>query len=198
MLTAFKTTGFVREPETLNDIIRLDNAIWNVSRPSGYLRFENPVVRIYSTADFWANITVFPHSYYESDPLINDNDDLQLIIEVASLVNQGFVHSVQIRFSETDEQSMIDIIYPAELNPHYVELFNLKEAKAYDGRNAFYEAVMTNESKEARLVLKMVSWIFLDRNDVGHWMTITVAITYFDGSLYHQVLVPIELEVTIP
>ena len=81
----------------------------------------------------------------------------------------------------------------------WVELQNLTISAFCDSGRAnepYVNAVSVDQPKQCLLRIAAF-WVFFDENDVNHWMTTNLEVTYFNGTAYRKATIPICLGVLI-
>jgi len=195
LLTTFRLTGVLREPQ-LPQTITTETVAWNMTKPSYFRNVEGNITSAYLNSTFSGILIINPLSYWENDGMLDYNDGLWLKISVTANISHGFIYSINVKSSVTDEYAILDIVD----DPDFMELTNLMKKKVANGlhsHGALFETMGIGEPKECRLTLKPV-WKFLDPNNVDHWITITLETTYFNGTVYQKIMTPIRLEVFAP
>jgi len=192
LLATFKLTGIIQEPLTISQTITADTVTWNMSRPSDFGNIEEIIGNSYSDSTFSSSLTIHLLSYWENDGMLDYNDGQWLRLTASANTSAGFIYSLNVRSSETDEFAIL----------HFMEHFynsteskNLALEKMSDGSRssgAVLETVGIGQPKECALKLKPL-WEFFDTNNVSHWITFTLEVTYFNAAIYRQVSLPVTL-----
>jgi hypothetical protein len=112
---------------------------------------------------------------------------------IHSNANTGFIYSMNVRFSETDENAILNVVD----DPDWMHLQGLAKENIVDGsqlHEAFFEAKGVGQPKNCTLEM-WVFWVFLDENSIEHATTATLELVHFDGTHYRRVVIPIQLRV---
>ena len=196
LLATFRLTGVLHEPLT-PETITVDAVSWNMNRPAEYVILNEIVRNSYVDGAASANLSFIAWTYCEDElsyPYYNKDHIKSGIIATVN-VSEGFVYSVIVRFSMSDVYAFLDIIE----DPDFVKLDNLVKKEISNNINsceALLKTVAVNEASYCSLEI-WVFWIFLDQNSADHLVTVDLEVTYFNGSVYKRVIVPIMLEVVI-
>lgn len=196
LLTTFRLTGILQEPLKISETVTVDTVFLNMSRPSYFCNVGGNITNWYVDSMFSGSFTVHFLSYWENSGMLDYNDGLWLKLTAKANTTVGFIYSMKIKSSQTDEYAILDFINDDD----YKELSNLFQKNLSDGSHlcgALFETVGVNQPKESELKLKPL-WEFFDLNDVNHWIIVTLEIIYFNGSIYRQINIPIRLGVTLP
>jgi len=202
LLATFKFTGILPEPQK-PEMFSVHSIGWNMSRPSGDdVEISKWLENSYSDGMVSASLSVNIAKYYENDPgyPAYDNDYVKLGIIVVASVSHGLVYSTVIRFSTTDAYAFVSIPVMAVgggLHPS-LELHNLKLNKFTDigtnEREAYVETLSENKPENCSASM-LAYWIFVDEEKTTHFVTVSFEITYYDGTAYKRVEIPINLGV---
>jgi len=195
LLVTFRFTGTMQGPVEISETMTADTLFWNMSRPSDFFDVENNITNSYVNNVFSNNLTIYSLSYVENDGMLGFDDGLWISLTGSSTTIDGFIYSMDIRFSKTDENATLDIID----DPDWMHLRGLAKENIVDGsqyREAFFETKSDGKPKECMLKFCPV-WVFFDFNALDHWLSITLETVYFDGASYRQVNVPIQIGVLV-
>jgi hypothetical protein len=195
-LTTLRLTGTLREPPKPETIL-LDAVSWNMSRPTRIITInewlQNPYTDGIASLSFGIRIV----GYIENKvnwPSDGDDDVLELRMVATANLSQGFIYSVVVKFSLTD--ILADVVF--QQTPSSMELRNLEITKTRDlgayNREAYFQTGAPNQPKNATLSI-IAYWVFLDGNDTDHWTTVNLEATYFNGTAYRRLVMPIRLGV---
>ncbi len=200
VLTTFKLTGIIPEPPN-TETIEVDTVSWNMTRPSSTASFHGVTVENFYGDDIVPiSLGVHVNTYFENDECWGDS--LWVTVNGTIQVQRGFIHSMCIRFSQTDENAFLSIHTLVPLGSSdrlkYPKLYNLEMQNLVSfgsiGQEACASAVGVNQPKNSSLEV-VVSWHFLDPNNISHWITASLETVYFNGTAYRKVIMPIRLEV---
>jgi hypothetical protein len=177
----------------VNETTVLAPAQWQFERPSFYIPFhdsvQRSVQRIYSN-DIWMNATlsvrVFYDEYeYDSSPMLGSWLDLTVDAKT------GFVDSVNVTFHDEYAQSFVvikDTGYSME---------NLTATAVQDwvrgAEKGFINLQAINRPQGVFLKVRP-GWVLESPANQTQTLTITAKVTYFNGTVYKQVIQPFELK----
>ena len=103
-----------------------------------------------------------------------------------------------VKFSKIEDTAFLDIVADLK-DPAWVELDNLTIRAVRDSwrtNKPYIDAMALNQPEYCSL--KMASfWVFFDKNNMDHWITATLEVTYFTGTIYQKAVIPIRLGVLI-
>jgi hypothetical protein len=195
LLVTFKLTGVIPEPQT-PETTTLEPVCWNMSRPSDDDILINEWTNN-SYVDCGVAVVLGVHilKYYEHDPgpPAEGNDYLSLRVVVTAEVDDGFVHSIVMTFSASDSYAFLGVLE----DPSFMELRNAKLGDIHDfgaGEiKAHLKASCINQPENCSLSI-LSSWIFVEK-EVDHLITVSLEVTYYNGSAYERVEIPINLRV---
>jgi hypothetical protein len=192
LLVAFGLNGMLTEPQAVEKVAA-DTVYWNMTRPAGHVTIDEWVRSLYTDGVASIGLDVHVSSYTENEP--TSGDHLKLWGFVTANVSGGFIGSVSIKFSQIDADAFLDII--ADVNdPFWVELHNLTIRSVNDGASAYIDTVAINQPRQCSL--KMAAfWEFSDENDVSHWITATLEVTYFNGTAHRKATISMCLGVLV-
>jgi hypothetical protein len=194
LLAAFRITGIIPEPPT-PQIIAVETVYWNMSRPSSIEDMVGEWANnSYSDSSAFVGLNIGINNYLENDQVRGDSLALRIFLEAK--VNDGFFDTVVTTFSNIDANAFVDI---AE-DPDHIELQNLSIntiRDSFETNQPYIEARSPSRSKQVALAIS-VYWMFMDRNNMDHWITLTAEITCFNGAEYQKVVIPIRLGVFVP
>lgn len=130
---------------------------------------------------------VYPHAYWEPDWLT-------LGINCSANINSGYIRSIDINFSRTDNYSYMN---PIEDWDYLAQAENLKvwrfDSKATSTNEAHIKAKAVGQPNFAYLRI-CNDWVFFDK-EASHSITITLETTFFNGTDHIKTIMPIVLEV---
>lgn len=193
LLATFRLTGIIPEPPTITETVTAETITWKMERPSTLISFAEIKVRnCYSDELASVDLEVSMANYRENSAQFGDC--LCFSVSATATVQQGFVYSVHIIFSRTDENAFLLVSEQME----WMTLENLKIAslstEATYSREAHLYATGVNNPKTCTLE-NPVFWYFLDvnENNLDHWTNVTLETTYFNGTAYRKVVTPTQI-----
>jgi hypothetical protein len=192
LLTTFRLTGILPEPQT-PETTTIGTVSWNISRPNDSLIIEESVSNHYTDNTFSSNMNIHVFSFYCNDGTFYYHDVLTFALEVETNTSEGFIHSIHVESSNIDEFSFL--MFKGSLMQ--IELTNLVQRRIADGsylHPALLEATSIDNPTECALSINPI-WMLSDEKDIDQRLTITIAILYFDGTIYRKVNIPIQLGV---
>lgn len=196
LLATFRLTGVLREPQP-PQTVAVEAVVWNMSRPPDGWRssssIDEKVENLYE--DELASIVFGIHlsGYTDNSGLLGDY--LFFLLYVASNISEGFISSMAIKFSKVDIYAFLDI----KTDPDWIKLQNLEIRTVRDSFETQYPYIDTYiiyQPKYTSLEI-YAYWMFLDENSLSHWITATLEVTYFNGTAYQTIIMPIRLEVLV-
>lgn len=196
LLVTFRLTGMLPEPQT-PETITVEAVSWNMSRPSTTMSFLGMRVKnLFS--DYMTSVESSVHitSYKENSELFGDC--IWFSVNATAQLQKGFIHSMFIRLSGMDPDA---VLYIHLLGP-WPKMHNLKTESIVTGgtenREAYIRATRLDRSANCSLEI-VISWHFLDikENNISHWTTVTLEATYFNGTVYRKVIIPIRIGVLV-
>ena len=190
--SAFWLAGVLPEPPE-RETIAVEAVSWNMSRPSDYKPVEELVNNSYTDSGVSANLAVQVFEYYENHQGWAGFDVVWSMVLVNISVNDGFVESLIVDFTELDNDAALDIHDDMDR----IEVVNLEIEKIVDwdwvfGRNAYIKTMSTNHSENAYLEF-LFAWMFKDQHNVDHQLAVTLGATIFNGTAYQRIEMPIQM-----
>jgi hypothetical protein len=190
--SAFWLSGVLSEPPE-QETIAVEAVSWNMSRPSDFKRVEELVNNSYTDSGVSVNLFVHVFEYYENNQGWAGFDVVWSKVLVNISVNDGFVESLIVNFTELDNHAALDIHDDIDR----IEVVNLEIAKIVDwdwvfGRNAYIKTMSTNHSENAYLEF-LFAWMFRDEHNVDHQLAVTLGATIFNGTSYQRIEMPIQM-----
>lgn len=200
LLVTFRLTGLQPEPQT-PVTVTVKEVSWNVTRPTIYPKYfiiDEQVENSY-VDDISADLTARVVDYRENVPGYwlweGGYDEIDVRIVLTANVSEGFIHSVVIKLSEIDAQADVIIIDDED----WIQVQNLKIDMLDDfsqQNEAWVKAASINQPKDVGLHITAF-WTFFDLNNMDHWITATAEVTYFNGSTWKSVVIPLRLGVLV-
>ena len=198
LLVTFRLTGVLPEPPT-PETITVETVSWNMSRPADIVTIDEWVKNSYLDEIVSASLSVHVAGYRENWPILpsdGDDDIIDLGIVADVNVSDGFVRSLVVRFPKTDSHTTLYI----ERHPETIRLDNLKLERirdpATERREAYLETTGLNQPKNCSLEI-LSFWVLQDRNNLNHWITVTFEATYYNGTTWKKIEIPIQLGVVV-
>ena len=193
LLATFRLTGVLPEP-LKPETITVEAVTWNMSRPSEHVTINQKVMSSFS--DSVALIKWSIHIGVYTDDSVLRGDYLDFRIAATANVSDGFVNSVDIRFSQIDTNAFLDIIADLK-DTDWVQLDNLEIKAVRDSwwvDEPYINAIALDRPQQC--FLRMAAfWKFLDKNELNHWIIATLEVTYSTETKLQKVIIPIQLGV---
>ncbi len=196
-LTTFRLTGTLKEPQKPKTT-PLEAVSWNMSRPTQTVTVNEWTENSYMDGEVSAGSGINVVGYNELVPGEGppfDNDFLTLHIRATANVSYGFIFSIVVRFSESDTSATVVF----QQTSAFMEFHNLRIQRIRDldaNGEALFETTAPDQPNNTLLAI-VAYWSFLDENITDHWTTINVEATYFDGTAYQRLVMPIRLGVLV-
>ena len=194
LLATSRFTGVLQEPLT-PEVTEAERVNWNMTRPTDYRLVSEQVTSLHTqnSADIQFSITI--NEYEEDSPSLpfEGNDGLNIRLVATANVSRGFIHSATIKFLDCDDRSLVDIYEDQDT-------WNLKNAEIsgiVDWQAETYVGILSVGKPKYCLIEISSFWVFFDRNNVNHQITIALQLTYSDGAGYERAVLPIQLGVNI-
>ncbi len=197
LLTAFKLTGIIPEPSE-PETITLEPVNWIMDRPSTYnLNLDEKFESAYADSEAAVGIGANVAWYVENpDPSVGPffgRDGVCFVIYVNFSALRGSGVSITVKCRPTDDNATI-----------YVE----NELQAYHNvsvtgitwyGNSTHEACITAKALGSSCYLRAQAyWVFNDQNNENHMLDLAFEITYFNGTTYIRLILPVSLQMLIP
>jgi len=208
LFAGFRLSGILQnssEP-SLTKTVGKATVLWTMNRPKDYESYPDmkyilvneTIESSYIDNDTTITFTVRASKYIENslgEPAWG-NDYLKLAIDAEADINNGFIHSMIIRFSKRDNQTLLDVWEdPDNYNLVNLKIENIDELSP-SGTEGSFETKAVSQPSHASFRFASF-WVFLDKNEVSHWTRIMLEVVYFSKREYHKVLIPIMLGVKI-
>ncbi|NIQ04189.1 MAG: hypothetical protein GWO20_00190 [Candidatus Korarchaeota archaeon] len=192
LLVVFELTGILKKSPT-PEIVVVDTVSWNMTKRQGSVSVNKRIESRYEDDKRVVSVsfTIFAWTYHENYTAVLDM--LNLGVYCSANMSLGFIHSVNINFSRTDNNSNMDPINDDDL----IENHNLNIVRFDSKATPTSEAqVMANAiSQPNATFLRVVAFWLLRNKEANHWTTITLETTIFNGTAYVKTVIPIHLEV---
>jgi hypothetical protein len=198
LLVLFRLTGVLEEPPT-PESITIETVTWNMSRPSQIITIDKWINNYFNDGSISISAHVHIAGYRENWliwPSDGDDDIVDMSVDVDANVSEGYIYSVTVRISKTDVYAFVEMMD----DPDWMKLENLTKKQIEDGNylnEALFTATSVNKPNWCSLE-KGFFWVLLDKNSANHLVTITLEATYFDGTAFRKINVPIRLGVLVP
>lgn len=191
LLTTFKLTGTIQSPE-VKETTELPTVTWNMTRPTSRLFVINKSVEsFYKDETISLNFSLFVWDYVADDSWFGEFVEFRP--KVMANVPNGFINSLNIMFSPIDNNAFLDIIKDKVgffTEEHNLEIQSWKDSG--ETNQPYVKATAIGQPLDCYLLFTS-HWIFLDRNEQDHLLTVTLSITYFNGQAYKKIVAPIEI-----
>lgn len=175
--------------------ITAETVTWEIERPLGLLDIHQIVKKLYvdEVANF--NLTLYVDDYGQ-DNWLQGGDTLDLGVYLAARVENGFVKNVNVTLYN-------------DTQPSQVVWFELLERGQFDNLSVvdYSYFVASEQYVKSSVNLKGINkpsivyfnsylfWILKTANDKSHRITVSSEITYYNGTAYKKVALPIVLRV---
>lgn len=196
LLTAFKLTGMLSEPQE-PETITLDPVSWTMERPSTVdtnigEKVENAYADSEVAVGIGANI-----AWYVEDPgptvgPFYGQDGVIFVIYTDFSVFHGSGVSIVVKCHPTDDNATVYV--GTELLAQY----NVSVTGIKCFGNSASEAYVGTDILGSPCHLKAQAyWVFNDQNNENHQLDLAFEITYFNGTTYRRLVLPINLQMLI-
>ncbi len=201
-LVMLSLNGFFSQSPTPEGITA-ETVTWEIERPSEMPDIHQVAENAYTNEEASLNLTIYVGGYIEEMMDYGDNDFLYMNVSVAAEVGNGFVKNVNITFYNDTQPSQVRWANWYRLNGrlHYTGQFeNLSVADYSQYRESEqYMKASTNlegiNKPSAVYFNAPAHWILRTANDKSHQITVASEITYYNGTAYKKVVLPIVLRV---
>lgn len=192
LFAAFWLRNILEKPPT-PEIIVVDTLRWNMTKPQETMSIGEIVESRYEddNADVWVSsaISIGTHHVYAWEL-----DWLGFGINCSANMNSGYIRSIDINFSRTDNDSYVN---PIEDWDYLAQAENLNvwrfDSKATSTNEAHIKAKAVGQPNFAYLRI-WNEWVFSE-NETSHLITVTLETTFFNGTDHIKTVMPIQLEV---
>jgi len=187
-------TGILKESPT-PEIIVVDTVSLNITKPQETQNIWEFIESRYEddNADVWVSSAIRIASYH-ADSYVGA-DKLMFSINGSAKANSGYIQSIEINFSRTDNDSYVNPI--ARRWDYLPQAENLNvwrfDSRATSTNEAQIMAKGINQPKFAYLRI-VNEWVFYEK-EASHSITVTLQTTFFNGTDYIKTVMPIRLEV---
>jgi hypothetical protein len=193
ILATLKFTGILKEPQH-PEIINIPSVSWNMTRPSDSIDFDEWVQNLYNDGKGPVSLSVNVVNYYPHNPgyPAYEHDYVRLRVKATTQIDGSFVYSVSIKFYSSDQYGFVSI----EGDPESYELnachINKMCDLLADELRAYVEASSVGRPENCSLSI-LAHWIFVEEDNIDHFISISLEVTYFNGSAYKKVGIPVNL-----
>jgi len=191
----FELSGILKKSPT-PEIIVVDTVSLNMTKPQEVQSITEFIESRYENdnADVWVSSAISFGTYSVDYFSAVGADMLMFGINGSANANFGFIQSMDIKFSRTDNDSYVqpigDWTYLAQAENLNVRRF---DSPATSTDEAHIKAEALGQPKFAYLRI-WNEWIFYEK-EASHLITVTVETTFFNGTVYVKTVMPIRLEV---
>lgn len=201
-LVMLSLNGFFSQLPTPEGITA-ETVTWEIERPSVLLAIHQVAENIYTNEEASLNLTVYVDGYDEEDWMYGSDDTFTLSVSVSAKVGNGFVKNVNITFYNDTQPSQVEWVNWYELNgqAHYrgqFENLSVADYSQYRESEQYMKASTNLEGVNKPSVVYFNSylfWILRTANDKSHQITVASEITYYNGTAYKRVVLPMMLRV---
>jgi hypothetical protein len=196
VFVAIELMGILKESPT-PEIVVMDTASLNVTKPKETGAINEAAESLYKddNGTVSVNFTIFTWSYHVNHTGVIDM--LNFGVYCSANTSLSFIHSVNINFSRTDNDSYVD---PMGDWDYLAQAENLNVWRFDSGASSTSECqVMANgiNQPNATFLRVVAEWFFYGK-EANHWTTITLETTIFNGTDYIKTVMPLQLEVNAP
>ena len=194
LLATSRFTGILQEPLT-PEVTEAEIVNWSMTRPAGYRLIGEKVICRFMRNDADIELDATINEYEENSPSLpfEGNDGLIIRVTATANIRSGFIHSANIKFLDYDDESLVDV----SGDPYLWKLQNAEIDRIEDWQPEAYVGILAVGTPQYCMVEISSFWVFFDRNNVNHQMTIALQLTYSDGVGYQRAVLPIHLEVSV-
>lgn len=188
LLATLRLTGILPEPPT-PEIIMVDPIRWNIDIPLHTMQIDQ-VIRNSYNGDVRVDFNVLVDCYVRQWDRYYNQSGFGLTVVANTNIANGFIHSMVIKFSQTDSYAFMNIFRDPEL----VEAENLEikriDSQATDSHEGSVVAIAKNQPSYCFQRVN-ADWVLTDQNDKDHWITLSLEATYFNGTTYLKTIIPL-------
>jgi len=194
-LVVLSLNGFFSHQPLVEEVVA-ETVAWEIERPSELLSVNQVTENIYENEEAFSNLTVHIYNYCEEDWEYGSCDTLGMGVSVDANVEAGFVENVNVTFYD-------------DIQPSKVYWFELEERGWFDNLSVvdYSHCRASEEHVEASVYMNGVNqprhthfkasltWKLKTANNESHQITVSSEITYYNGTAYRKVVLPIFLRV---
>lgn len=203
LLTTFKLTGLLGEPATIAETITREPVTWEFEKcfrsTDWPLWFYSPdevyVNNSYTEGSTLTTFAVIPFKYGVNYAEYEGSSVFRFSLNATATITDGFIEDMRIVFKEDYNESWV------RLDPYFYEWGNLTlrdwayrfygESKLENTQKAFIDAYGEDHPREAAFHAGLFEWILKAPENVSQQLEITAEVTYFNGTSYVKVVLPI-------
>lgn len=195
LFAAFWLRSILEKPPTPKIII-LNTLRWNMTKPQETSLIGERVETRYedNNVNVWVSSAISIGTYRVDYYSAVGADMLGFGINCSANINSGYIQSMDINFSRTDNDSYVN---PIEDWDHLAQAENLNvwrfDSKATSTNEAYVKARAVGQPNFAYLRI-WNDWV-LYATESGHSITVTLETTFFNGTDDVKTIMPILLEV---
>jgi hypothetical protein len=196
LLVAIEQTGILKKMPT-PEIVVVNTVSGNITKLQETGAVNEVFESLYDNGIVSVNFTIHAWTYSVNYTLVSD----VLLFGVYSNANTnlGFIHSVNINFSRTDNNSKANPIEDYTKLDSYslvqAENLNIWRFDSHSSSTSECHIMAKGINRPNATFLRVVAeWYFYDK-EANHWTTITLETTIFNGTDYIKTVMPIQLQV---
>jgi hypothetical protein len=202
LLTTFKLTGIIPEP-TVSEIITVDSVNWNMTRPlnpdGGYCNIGETVENTYVNNEVAVGLCVNAAEYvHDPSPEVGPyfgRDGVGFAVFANFSIPKGFGVSLVVKYLPTDDNATVYVetsdyaVIQENVSVTDIRWFGTNENEAYAKAEILNSPCYLNID---------AYWVFDDQNSIDHTLNVTLEATYFNGTTYRRIVLPVTLQILIP
>jgi hypothetical protein len=204
LFAGFKLTGMIGGPLSVAETVRLQPAIWTREEP--YNEPQIPGDPFLNTSYVGEDVALAV-SHYCAGGFFNPSDSIMGVAFLSSFgipdlkasVPKGFIVSVEVAYKEAYPNSSAEL-FPDEQGPEaYGNLTLFTAADKFHnpqalGENKLYlKAIAVGQPREVYFKNFYITYLLSSPYNYTHQITIETIVTYFNGTVYKQLIQPVEL-----
>ncbi|MEM2118128.1 MAG: hypothetical protein QW386_03810 [Candidatus Bathyarchaeia archaeon] len=192
LLTSFKLTGLIAEPQTITETTTLKPVYWEFPRINGTIDVRiNDVLQATHVSDELSamlHLKITEYSPYHG----GFTETLAMFTNVTlSVTNfKAFIESVRITFYEDSEPSAVDW-FEQKFECSNLHILGVKESWKTPEK-AFVNLSSINRSGNAYF-FGVFLWNLFSSRDYTHFMEVNFEITYYNGTVFKRLVQPFQL-----
>jgi len=200
-LVMLSLNGFFSQSPTPENITA-ETVTWEIERPPEMIDIHQVAENTYTNQEASLNLTVYVHGYDEEDWTYGSDDTFTLSVSVSAKVGNGFVKNVNITFYGDAQPSRVRWSLWSKWNKfsfwgqfENLSLVDYKHWKSSD-ENVKAFAYIDGVNQPRSIYFKApVHWVLKTANNKSHQITVASEITYYNGTAYKRVVLPMMLRV---
>jgi hypothetical protein len=187
VLTTFKLTGIIPEPQTIMETTEMETVALEFDRPLKDVKAP-PMVNSYVDENVLINVSTLSVEYGEQSAL-NNRDCVETSLWINATAFHGFIYSFEFSCNVDNVSLVTDGYY------YYINMYNATVAKHNAAANRiYYKFRVSNSPAAIRIPL---NWIYLEGDgSVDHQLSLSVSTVHYNGTAYHEVIIPLRIKVT--